>query len=129
MPVSRKPVVWVSSTRKDIQTLPAEVRRTFGNALDEAQKGGKHPDAKPLAGFGGANVLEVVDNFATDTFRALYTVRFEEAIYVLHVFQKKSMQGRKTPQRDLEVIRTRLQQAQVLHEEFLRQQKETASEL
>jgi len=119
----------VSSTRKDIQTLPAEVRRTFGNALDEAQKGGKHPDAKPLAGFGGANVLEVVDNFATDTFRALYTVRFEEAIYVLHVFQKKSMQGRKTPQRDLEVIRTRLQQAQVLHEEFLRQQKETASEL
>ena len=129
MPVSRKPVVWVSSTRKDIQTLPAEVRRTFGNALDEAQKGGKHPDAKPLTGFGGANVLEVVDNFATDTFRALYTVRFEEAIYVLHVFQKKSMQGRKTPQRDLEVIRTRLQQAQVLHEEFLRQQKETASEL
>lgn len=122
MPLQRKPVVWVSSTRKDIQDLPAEVRRAFGNALDEAQQGKKHPDAKPLTGFGGASVLEVVDNYATDTYRAVYTVRFEEAIYVLHLFQKKSTQGRKTSQHDLEAVRTRLQQAQALHEEFLQQE-------
>ena len=124
MPVPRKPVVWVSSTRRDIQDLPAEVRRAFGNALDEAQQGKKHQDAKPLTGFGGASVLEVVDNYATDTYRAIYTVRFEEAIYVLHIFQKKSTQGRKTSRQDLELIRTRLQQAQALHEDFLRQKEE-----
>ncbi len=121
MPLPRKPVVWVSSTRRDIQDLPAEVRRAFGNALDEAQQGKKHQDAKPLTGFGGASVLEVVDNYATDTYRAIYTVRFEEAVYVLHVFQKKSTQGRKTSRHDLEVVRLRLQQAQAQHEEFLRQ--------
>lgn len=124
MPLPRKPVVWVSSTRRDIQDLPAEVRRAFGNALDEAQQGKKHQDAKPLTGFGGASVLEVVDNYATDTYRAIYTVRFEEAIYVLHIFQKKSTQGRKTSRHDLELIRTRLQQAQTQHEEFLRQKEE-----
>jgi phage-related protein len=123
MPLPIKPVVRVSSTRRDIQTFPAEVRRAFGNALGEAQKGNKHPHAKPLLGFGGASVLEVVDNFASDTYRAIYTVRFEEAIYVLHIFQKKSTQGQKTSLHDLEVVRTRLKQALLLHEEFLQQQK------
>jgi phage-related protein len=105
---SRKSVIWVSSTRKDIQAMPTEVKRDLGNALGEAQKGNKHPNVKPLLGFGGASVLEIVSNFATDAYRAVYTVRFEEAIYVLHVFQNKFMQGRKTPQRDLDVIQSRL---------------------
>jgi phage-related protein len=102
--------------------MPTEVKRDLGNALGEAQKGNKHPNVKPLLGFGGASVLEIVSNFATDAYRAVYTVRFEEAIYVLHVFQKKSMQGRKTPQRDLDVIQSRLQQAQAMHQEYLQQE-------
>jgi phage-related protein len=89
---SRKSIIWISSTRKDIQAMPTEVKRDLGNALDEAQKGNKHPNVKPLLGFGGASVLEIVSNFATDAYRAVHAVRFEDAIYVLHVFQKKSMQ-------------------------------------
>ena len=68
-------------------------------------------------------MLEIVDNFATDTYRAIYTVRFAEAIYVLHVFQKKSTQGRRTSQRDMELVQTRLRQAQAMHEDFLAQRK------
>ncbi len=123
MPIQEKPVVWLSSTRRDIQELPVKVKRDFGNALGQAQKGKKHPDAKPLLGFGGASVLEIVSNFDTDAYRAIYTVRFEEAIYVLHIFQKKSTQGRKTLRRDLEIIHVRLQQAQAMHQEYLLQEE------
>ncbi|MHC8318219.1 type II toxin-antitoxin system RelE/ParE family toxin [Pseudomonas sp. LB3P31] len=92
--------------------MPADVQDVFGHALDLAQSGAKHPDAKPLKGFGGAGVLEVVEDYHTNTYRAVYTVRFGSAIYVLHCFQKKSSTGIKTAQSDVELIRTRLQAAQ-----------------
>lgn len=110
-----KDVCWVGSSKKDLQQLPKQVRRVFGLALWEAQAGRKHPDAKPLRGFGGAGVLEVVEDFSGSTYRAVYTVRFEAAIYVLHVFQKKSKQGIATPQQDLELIRSRLRDVEAMH--------------
>src|SRR5437867_2939579 len=98
----RKPLFWVGSSRKDLREFPEEVKDVMGHALDVAQLGGKHPDAKALVGFGGAGVLEVVDDFAGDTYRAVYTVRFAGAVYVLHVFQKKSKRGIKTPLKELD---------------------------
>lgn len=92
--------------------MPADVQDVFGHALDLAERGLKHPEVKPLKGFGGAGVLEVVEDFDTNTYRAVYTVRFDNAAYVLHCFQKKSTSGVKTAQRDIELIRTRLQAAQ-----------------
>ncbi len=87
----------------------------MGGALWDAQLGGKAPYAKPLKGFGGAGVLEVVDDFDGDTYRAVYTVRFAGIVYVLHAFQKKSKQGIATPQKDLDLIRRRLAEAQRLY--------------
>ena len=124
MPVSRKPVVWVSASRRDIQEMPAQIRRLFGVALNEAQEGRKPRNAKPLYGYGGASVVEVVESFDSDAYRAVYTVRFEEAVYVLHVFQKKSRRGSETPSRDLELIRTRLQQAEEMHLRYEQQERE-----
>ena len=83
----------------------------FGYALFLAQAGGKHDQAKPLRGFGSANVLEVIEDFRGDTYRAVYTVRFEERVFVLHVFQKKSKTGIATPKRDMNLIRDRLKVA------------------
>ncbi|WP_343868271.1 type II toxin-antitoxin system RelE/ParE family toxin [Caenispirillum bisanense] len=93
-------------------TLPAEVQDVFGYALHLAQCGGKHPQAKPLSGYGGAGVLEVVEDAEGGTYRAVYTVRFAETVYVLHCFQKKSLRGIATPQRDMEIINRRLQAAE-----------------
>jgi phage-related protein len=92
--------------------MPADVQDVFGHALDLAERGLKHPEVKPLKGFGGAGVLEVVEDFDTNTYRAVYTVRFDNAVYVSHCFQKKSTSGVKTAQRDIELIRIRLQAAQ-----------------
>lgn len=88
-----KPLYWVGSSKKDLQSLPEDVQDVFGYALHLAQAGGKHAQAKPLKGFGGAGVLEVVEDFFSDTYRAVYTVKFGDAIYVLHVFQKKPSSG------------------------------------
>jgi phage-related protein len=84
----------------------------MGYALYVAQRGGKHRDTKVLSGFGGAGVVEVVTDFRGDTFRAVYTVRLAASVYVLHAFQKKSKSGRETPQRDIELIRKRLREAE-----------------
>ncbi|MBV4522643.1 type II toxin-antitoxin system RelE/ParE family toxin [Pseudomonas sp. SWRI74] len=92
--------------------MPADVQDVFGHALDLAQSGKKHPAATPLKGFGGAGVLELIEDFDTNTYRAVYTVRFGRAIYVLHCFQKKSTTGIKTTQCDIDLIRMRLQAAQ-----------------
>ncbi|GAA0592021.1 type II toxin-antitoxin system RelE/ParE family toxin [Caenispirillum bisanense] len=92
--------------------MPAEVQDVFGYALHLAQCGGKHPQAKPLSGYGGAGVLEVVEDAEGGTYRAVYTVRFAETVYVLHCFQKKSLRGIATPQRDMEIINRRLQAAE-----------------
>ncbi|HZL30738.1 MAG TPA: type II toxin-antitoxin system RelE/ParE family toxin [Pseudolabrys sp.] len=87
-------------------------QNVFGFAIRAAQRGSKHPDAKPLKGFGGASVLEVVEDFDGDTYRAVYTVKFAGRIYVLHVFQKKSKRGAKTPKSDLDLIKSRLKDAE-----------------
>jgi phage-related protein len=98
--------------------LPAQVRRFFGFALSLAQAGDQHDAAKVLKGFGGAGVLEVVENDAGGTYRAVYTVRFDEAVFVLHCFQKKSKRGDKTPKEDIEIIRTRLKVAELVAKEL-----------
>jgi phage-related protein len=101
----------MGSAKKDLQTMPAEVQDTFGYALHLAQSGGKHLNAKPLRGFGSAGVLEVVEDEAGSTYRAVYTIRIAAAVYVLHCFQKKSRSGIATPKPDLELIRDRLKAA------------------
>ena len=113
----QKPLEWLGSTRRDIRNMPASVREDFGYALYLAECGDKSPHAKPLKGFGGG-VLEVVENDDGNTYRAVYTVRFKEAVYVLHVFQKKSKQGIATPQSDVSLIRRRLKLAQEMHDAY-----------
>ena len=112
-----KPVEWISSSLKDLRAFPDDVRDVMGFALYLAQIGDKHDAAKPLKGFGGAGVLEVVEDHDGDTFRAVYTVRFATAVYVLHAFQKKSKTGIKTPQADIELVRKRLKVAEQRHRE------------
>jgi phage-related protein len=112
-----KPVVWMGSSRKDLGAFPDPVKDRVGYALFVAQQGGKHADAKPLRGFGGAGVVEVVSDHRGDTFRAVYTIRLADVIYVLHAFQKKSKSGRETPRPDLELIAVRLRDAERLAKE------------
>ena len=111
-----KELVWVASSLKDLRAFPEEVRQVMGFALFQAQTGGKHVAAKPLRGFGGAGVLEVVEDYAGDTYRAVYTVRFTETVYVLHAFQKKAKRGIATPKHELDLIRARLAAAREMHE-------------
>ena len=106
-----KPLKWVGSAKRDLDGMPEDVQDVFGHAIDLAQAGGKHPDAKALSGFGSAAVLEVVEDFRSDTFRAVYTVKFAGWVYVLHCFQKKSKSGIKTPKEDLDLIKARLKAA------------------
>jgi phage-related protein len=107
-----KPVEWIGSCRADLRNFPKEVRRVMGQAIDDAQHGGEHPAAKALKGFGGRGVLEVVDDFDGDTYRAIYTVKFAGVVYVLHAFQKKSTRGIATPQHQIDLIRARLARAE-----------------
>ena len=107
-----KELRWVGYSKKDLLDMPAKVMDTFGFALYLAQRGGKHVQSKPLQGFGGAGVLEVVEDHAGDTFRAIYTVKVGRFVYVLHCFQKKSKRGGQTPMQDLSLIRARLKSAQ-----------------
>jgi phage-related protein len=108
---SNRPLFWVSSAKKDFTAFPATVIRKVGYALHEAQMGLKPLDAKVLKGL-GTGVLEIVTNFDTDTFRTVYTVRFDKAVYVLHAFQKKSKTGIATPFQDIELIKRRLKEAE-----------------
>ena len=108
LPDSAKPIEWVGSSLDDLRGFPPEVRRDFGQALFEAQLGGRHPAAKPLSGFGGAGVLEIVADHDGNAYRGIYTVKFGSVIYVLHAFQKKSKRGARTPARDRNLIETRL---------------------
>ena len=106
-----KPVAWIGSSYKDFREFPDSVQDSMGYALYQAQIGLKHGSAKPLKGFGGAGVLEIVADHVGDTFRAVYTVKFVTAIYVLHAFQKKSKSGIKTTTEDMELIQRRLKAA------------------
>jgi phage-related protein len=123
-PPSIKPVVWIGSTRADLAAFPDDVKDAIGYALYVVQLGGKHADAKPLHGFGGAAILEIIEDHAGDTYRAVYTVRFAGRIYVLHAFQKKSKTGIKTPKHEIELIRSRLKRAEEEHARWLQAQKE-----
>jgi len=107
-----KRLIWVTSAKKDLMQMPESVQDTFGYALHLAQTGKKHEQAKPLKGFGSAGVLEVVEDTSGSTYRAVYTVRFRTAVYVLHCFQKKSIRGIATPKPDLDLIRERLKAAE-----------------
>ncbi|MBA4077008.1 MAG: addiction module toxin RelE [Cyanobacteria bacterium PR.023] len=107
-----KPVEWVGSSYKDFCSFPDLVQDVMGFALYQAQIGRLHSCCKPMKGFGGASVVEIVDDHQGDTYRSIYTVKFENAIYVLHAFQKKSKQGIKTPQSDIELIQRRLKAAE-----------------
>jgi phage-related protein len=109
---SLKPVVWIGTSRKDLRAFPEAVQDHMGYALYIAQRGGRHRDTKTLRGFGGAAVVEVVTDFRGDTFRAVYTLRYAGAVYVLHAFQKKSTTGRETSLRDIELIKQRLREAE-----------------
>jgi len=115
-----KPVIWVGSSRKDLREFPESVRDHMGYALYVAQRGGKHRDAKALSGFGGAGVVEIVTDYRSDTFRAVYTLRYAGTVYVLHAFQKKSKTGRATPRRDNELIKQRLREAEQIAKEMER---------
>lgn len=106
-----KPLLWMGSSRKDLQAMPDEVQDTFGYALYLAQTGGKHVQAKPLKGFGSAGVLEVVESEAGSTYRAVYTVKIAGVVYVLHCFQKKSTSGIATPKPEMDLVRDRLKAA------------------
>jgi phage-related protein len=107
-----KPVRWIGSSRKDLKTFPRPVQRDVGQALYAAQCGEEYPSVKALQGFGGRAVLEIVAPHEGDAYRAVYTVRFHDAIYVLHAFQKKSKKGIATPQKEIELVKQRLARAE-----------------
>jgi len=112
-----RPVIWIGSSRRELRAFPAEIRREIGQALYAAQQGATDPAAKPLKGFGGSSVMEIVADHHGGTWRTVYTARFVEAIYVLHAFQKKSKRGITTPKKDIDLIRQRLAEAERLHRE------------
>jgi phage-related protein len=112
-----KPVHWIGSSRQDLRDFPAEARRDIGFALSFAQAGRKHSSAKPLKGFKGSGVLEIVEDHRGDAYRAVYTVRFALAVYVLHVFKKKSKSGIATPRYEMELVERRLKAAAVDYEQ------------
>ncbi|CAD5940672.1 type II toxin-antitoxin system RelE/ParE family toxin [Planktothrix agardhii] len=109
---STKPVQWIGSSKDDLSEFPKEVRDVIGYALYLAQMGSKYKSAKPLKGFGSAGVLEIIDDYDGNTYRAVYTVKFPGIIYVLHVFQKKSTQGISTRKQDMQLIQQRLKLAE-----------------
>lgn len=113
-----KPVRWIGSSRADLRAFPEDVRLRVGGALWEAQVGGKASWAKPLRGFGGAGLLEIVDDHDGKTYRAVYTVRFAGVVYVLHAFQKKSKRGIATPKHEVALIEQRLKRAREDHERW-----------
>jgi phage-related protein len=118
--LTTKPLIWIGSTRRDLSAFPTQVKNHVGYALHVAQQGGKHRDAKPLRGFGGAAVVEIVAQHDGDAYRAVYAVRIAEVIFVLHVFQKKSKSGIETPQADIELIQKRLRDAEQIAKDLTR---------
>jgi phage-related protein len=109
-----RPLRWIGSSKKDLLAIPDPVQQSFGFALYNAQVGLLHPNAKPLQGFGSAGILEIAEDWRGGTYRAVYTVRFAQSVYVLHCFQKKAKHGIETPQADMDLIRQRLKEAEAL---------------
>ena len=123
-----KPLFWIASSKQDLKALPDSVQDTFGFALWLAQTGLKHLNAKPLKGFKGAGVLEIIEAQERNTFRAVYTVRFAKAVYMLHAFQKKAKKGIKTPKQEIELVKKRLRLAEEHYEEWSKAQENEDSE-
>lgn len=119
-----KPLFWIGSSKKDLKGFPGPVQDACGFALWLAQTGQKHLDAKPLKGFKGAGVLEIVEDHEGSTYRAVCTVRFAKAVYMLHAFQKKSKKGVKTPKQEIELIEKRLKTAEKHYEEWSSEQED-----
>ena len=117
-----KALVWVGGSKKDFLKFPVEVLQVFGFALHLAQSGETSPIAKPFKGVGGG-VIELVERYDTDTYRAIYTIRFEDAVYVLHAFQKKAKKGTRTPMKDVDLIRQRLRRAEEIHASASRKER------
>jgi phage-related protein len=115
-----KPLFWMGSSRKDLRSFPDKVQDVMGRALLDAQLEDKHPDAKPLHGFGGAGVLEMVEDLAGGTYRTVYTVRFKGAVYVLHVFQKKATHGIATPKHEMDLVRQRYHAAEAHYRTWMK---------
>ncbi len=118
-----KPLEWIGSSHWDLLALPTDVRRFFGYALSLAQAVDQHDAAKVLKGFHGAGVVEVVEDAAGGTYRAVYTVKFKEAVFVLHCFQKKSKRGIATPKEDMDIIHARLKIAEAFAKELQNEKK------
>jgi phage-related protein len=117
-----RPLLWVASSKRNYCEFPGKVQDNLGFALFLAQTGQHPPSAKPLKGF-GSGVLELVEDYDGDAYRAVYAVRFKEAVYVLHAFQKKSKRGIATPKSDIDLIRRRLRDAEIYHADWLREKK------
>jgi phage-related protein len=116
-----KPLFWIASSRDDLKQFPDEVQDAIGFSLWHAQIGQKHDNAKPLKGFGGAGVLEIVENYGGDAYRAVYTIRYASAVYVLHAFQKKSKQQSRTPKHEMILVKRRLKSAEEHYENWQKQ--------
>ena len=116
--MNERPLKWIASSYKDHMALPADVRHLFGYALSLAQADDRYDAAKTLKGFGDASVIEVIESDAGGTYRAVYTVRFKEAVFVLHCFQKKSKRGIETPKEVMDIIRERLKLAAIQAKEM-----------
>jgi phage-related protein len=124
LPKPARALRWIGSSRKDYTAFPPKVQDNFGFELFLAQTGQHPPSAKPLKGFGGGTI-ELIDDHDGDTYRAVYTVRFDEAIYVLHSFKKKSKRGIRTPHMEIELIRRRLRDAESVHAATRKHEDET----
>lgn len=116
--MEEKQLIWVGSSKKDLLTFPDDVKDVIGYALNCAQFGETHPDAKPLTKgkLKGKGIFEIVDDYDSDTYRVVYTVKLKERIYVLHAFKKKSKKGKATPQSDIDLIYERYMKAVIIHE-------------
>lgn len=125
--VGEKQLVWMGTSKKDLMALPAEVQNAFGYALHLVQHGRKSSNAKVLKGFHGGRVMEVVKDHRKDTYRAVYAVE-SERVYVLHCFQKKSKRGVATPKPDMDLVKTRMEEADRLHRKWLATRNEDLNE-
>ena len=117
--INPKPVFWIGASRNDLKAFPKSVRQVVEQALFDAQTGGKHPSAKPLKGFGGAGVLEIVEDYDGRAYRTVYTVKFAGVVYVLHAFPKKSKRGIKTPPVEIKKLAARLKEARKHYDEWI----------
>jgi phage-related protein len=111
-----KDCYFVGSTKRDISKMPQDVKSSFGLSIFQAQEGAEAENVKALKGFAGRSILEIIENHDGDTYRAIYTVRYSTGIYVLHAFQKKSKSGIATPKQELDLVVSRLKDAEVLHQ-------------